>query len=99
MRAFCAKIVKHALFEKFIISLIVLNGVILGLETSSRVMAEYAQLLQAVSDFILLVFIVEAAIKIMAVAPRLSRYFGSGWNLFDFQLWCCRWCRARVNLQ
>lgn len=86
MRAFCAKIVKHALFEKFIISLIVLNGVILGLETSSRVMAEYAQLLQAVSDFILLVFIVEAAIKIMAVAPRLSRYFGSGWNLFDFSV-------------
>ncbi len=86
MRAFCAKIVAHALFEKIIIGLIVLNGVILGLETSSKVVAEYAQLLQAASDFILLVFIAEAAIKIIAVAPKLSRYFGSGWNLFDFSV-------------
>jgi len=45
MRAFCARVVQHALFEKTIIGLIVLNGVILGMETSSHWLAEYGTLM------------------------------------------------------
>lgn len=86
MRAFCARVVQHALFEKTIIGLIVLNGIILGMETSSHWLAEYGTLMDYASQFILLVFIVEAAMKIIAVAPQFSRYFGSGWNLFDFSV-------------
>jgi len=86
MKAFCEKIVHHGWFEKTIIGLIILNGVILGLETSSTVMQHYGKLLEWASDFILLVFILEALMKIIAVAPRFSRYFGSGWNLFDFSV-------------
>ncbi len=86
MKAFCKSVVSHRFFDKFIIGLIILNGVILGLETSSSIMAEYAGLLELVSDLILLVFIAEAAMKITAVAPRFKLYFGSGWNLFDFSV-------------
>jgi voltage-gated sodium channel len=35
---------------------------------------------------VLLVFIIEAGLKIIAVAPQLKRYFGNGWNLFDFSV-------------
>lgn len=86
MKAFCSNIVNHTLFEKFIIGLIVLNGVILGMETSSTLMASYGQWFEWISHFILFVFIVEAAMKITAVAPKLKLYFGSGWNLFDFSI-------------
>ncbi len=86
MKAFCEKIVEHTLFEKVIIGLIILNGVILGLETSSDIMQQYGSLLEKASDLILLVFILEAVMKITAVAPKFSRYFGSGWNLFDFSV-------------
>lgn len=86
MRAFCARVVQHALFEKTIIGLIVLNGIILGMETSSHWLAEYGTLMEYASQFILLVFIIEAAMKIIAVAPQFSRYFASGWNLFDFSV-------------
>ncbi len=84
MKAICASVVHHPLFDKVIIALIILNGVILGLETSSYVVQNYGEWLEFTSDIILLVFIVEAVMKITAVAPRFSRYFGSAWNLFDF---------------
>ncbi len=86
MKAFCEKTVNHAYFEKLIIGLILLNGVILGLETSSYMLAEYGLWMERLSDLILLVFIIEAAMKIIAVAPRVSLYFSSGWNLFDFSV-------------
>jgi len=86
MKAFCAKIVQHALFDKFIIGLILLNGVILGLETSTNLVQKFGTWMELASDFILLVFILEAALKITAVAPKFSRYFGSGWNVFDFSI-------------
>lgn len=86
MRVFCARVVQHALFEKTIIGLIVLNGIVLGMETSSHLQAEYGTQFEFVSQFILLVFIIEAVMKIIAVAPQFSRYFSSGWNLFDFSV-------------
>ena len=86
MKALCSRIVNHHFFEKIIIGLIILNGVILGMETSTGLVAQYGQLFELTSHFILLVFILEAAMKITAVAPRLKLYFGSGWNLFDFSV-------------
>ena len=86
MKAFCSGIVNHALFEKIIIGLIVFNGVILGMETSSTLVASYGYWFELASNLILLVFIVEAVMKITAVAPKFKLYFGSGWNLFDFSV-------------
>lgn len=86
MKAFCEKTVNHAFFEKLIIGLIILNGIILGLETSSYMNAEFGRWMEWASDLILLAFVIEAAMKIIAVAPRISRYFSSGWNLFDFSV-------------
>ena len=86
MKKFARKIVEQRLFEHFIIGLILLNGVVLGLETSPDIMAQYGQWLTLASDIILIVFVIEAALKITAVAPKFSLYFGNGWNLFDFSI-------------
>ncbi|WP_455218311.1 ion transporter [Kaarinaea lacus] len=86
MKKFAQSIVERRSFEYFIISLIVLNGVILGLETSPEIMSGYSDWLHFGNQFILGVFIIEAALKITAVAPRLRLYFGNGWNLFDFSV-------------
>ena len=86
MKALCSRIVNHHLFEKTIIGLIVLNGIILGMETSAPLVQQYGQLFDLLSGIILLVFVIEAAMKITAVAPRVNLYFGSGWNLFDFSV-------------
>lgn len=86
MQKMAQHIVKHRFFDGFIISLIVLNGAILGLETSPTVVAAYGYVLAWGHNIILAVFIIEAVLKISAVAPRWRLYFGDGWNLFDFSI-------------
>lgn len=84
MKKFAQTLVEKTAFEYFIVGLILFNAVILGLETSPEIVAEYDSWLRFGNQFILAIFILEAALKIIAVAPRLRLYFGNGWNLFDF---------------
>lgn len=86
MKKFAQTLVEKIAFEYFIVGLILLNAVILGLETSPEIVARYDGWLRLGNHFILGVFILEAALKIIAVAPRLKLYFGNGWNLFDFSV-------------
>ncbi len=86
MKKIALSIVEKSSFEYFIIGLILLNAVILGLETSPAIVAEYGDWLTLGNQLILGVFIIEALLKITAVAPKLKLYFGNGWNLFDFSI-------------
>jgi voltage-gated sodium channel len=86
MKRLALSIVEKPSFEYFIIGLILLNAVILGLETSPSIVAEYSEWLSLGNQLILGVFIIEALLKITAVAPKLKLYFGNGWNLFDFSI-------------
>jgi voltage-gated sodium channel len=86
MRAFAKSIVEARWFEPFMIGLILFNAVLIGLETSKDFAARYDDLLHLGNHIILGVFILEALLKITAVAPRFQLYFGNGWNLFDFTI-------------
>jgi voltage-gated sodium channel len=86
VKAFAARIVEATWFEPFMVGLIVFNALLIGLETSSTIAERFGDWLAFGNDAILVVFIVEAALKITAVAPRWRLYFGSGWNLFDLSI-------------
>ena len=86
MKAFAQRMVEARWFEPAMIGLILFNGVLIGLETSKEFTAAYDGWLHLGNDIILAIFIVEAALKITAVAPRFLLYFGNGWNLFDFSI-------------
>lgn len=86
IKAWAARIVDARQFEPFMIGLIIFNAILIGLETSKDIAASYGGWLHAGNDIILGIFIVEAALKITAVAPRYRLYFGNGWNLFDFSI-------------
>ena len=73
--------VEGPLIGRFIIALIVLNAVILGLETSPTVMAAAGPSLLLANDIIVAVFVLEIAIKWLAFGRQ---FFRSGWNWFDF---------------
>jgi len=79
-------LVRAPLFEYAIIGLILLNALILGLETNATLMANFGQWFELGQQLILAAFIIEALLKISAVAPRFKLYFGDGWNLFDFSI-------------
>jgi|SRR5688572_15782593 voltage-gated sodium channel len=84
MKAFAKRIVEDRRFEPIMIGLILFNALLIGLETSQTFVERYDGWLSIANDIILGVFIVEAVLKLAAVAPRFSLYFRSGWNLFDF---------------
>ena len=73
-------------FEYIIIGFIVLSAIVLGLETVPELVTSYGAWFDKIHQVVLAIFILEAAIKITAVTPRIGRYFGDGWNLFDFSV-------------
>ena len=81
---FADRLVNKAAFEYTIIALILLNGVFLGLATSPVLAQQYGDLLHLGNKIVLGVFIVEALLKMIALAPRVDMYFRDGWNVFDF---------------
>jgi len=68
-------------FTRFIIWLIIVNAAILGLETSPTMMDLMGEVLLWANKFILAIFVIEIALKLLAFGPR---FFRSGWNVFDF---------------
>ena len=80
----CSRLANAHSFEYFIIGVIIANGVLLGLETFPELNRQYGDLMHLGNQVALGIFIVEAAIKMLALAPRSHRYFRDGWNVFDF---------------
>ena len=68
-------------FQNFIISLIILNGITLGLATSKSFMADYGSFIELLDKLIIAVFTVEIILRIFV--HRLS-FFKDPWSLFDF---------------
>ena len=67
--------------QRTLIGLILINAVILGMETSPALMAAWGPWLVAVDHAILAIFVVEIGLRL--VVHRLS-YFRDPWNVFDF---------------
>lgn len=64
-----------------LIALILVNAVILGLETSPALMAQWGSWLSAADRTILAIFVIEIALRLFV--HRLA-YFRDPWNVFDF---------------
>ena len=69
------------LVQRSLIALILVNAVVLGLETSSKLMAGWGPWLIAADTAILAVFVVEISLRL--VAYRLA-FFRDPWSVFDF---------------
>ena len=72
---------ERASVQRFIIALIVLNGVILGIQTSVGLTDYFGLWLSLLDQFILAVFVLEIVLKLAASGRK---FFRSYWNLFDF---------------
>jgi voltage-gated sodium channel len=75
--------IESAPVRNVIIVLILVNAVILGMETSDRIMDRIGGVLIFANQVILAVFVVEILVKLFAFG---FRFFRSGWNVFDFAI-------------
>ena len=73
--------IENTTVQRILLAFILINAVILGLETSSDIMAAVGPYLIALDKVILAVFVVELTIRLFV--HRLA-FFKDGWNVFDF---------------
>lgn len=85
MSVMVKKFVNHRVFDNFITFVILLQAAILVLETISE-LKSYTLLFNLINAFVLSIFIVEAALKIVSSYPNMSKYFRNGWNILDFSI-------------
>ncbi len=70
-------------FQNFITVIIVINSLLIGLETFPSVMSKYGIIIDAFDLIILAMFTIEIALKIVIYR---ARFWTSAWNVFDFAI-------------
>ncbi len=73
--------IENIRIQRFLLALILINAIILGLETSPEVMTAVGPFLIALDKAILAVFVIELTIRLLV---HRFAFFKDGWNVFDF---------------
>src|SRR5262245_45351622 len=80
LRQHVLTLVESHRFTRVIVALILINAVILGAETFPGIMAKYGHLLDAVDHAILVIFVLELALRLFA---HRGAFFRDPWSWFD----------------
>ena len=88
--------IESAKTQNFILGVIILNALVLGLETSENAVKHAGDLLAVLDKIAIGIFISEITIKL--IVYRVG-FFKDGWNLFDFLLSQQRFCQLATVLQ
>lgn len=86
MVPYLRRLVASRNFNYFVLVIIILAGVLIGLETMPEFdpSSPYGRLVDQLQSVVLWLFVVEAAIKIASRGSRPWEYFYDPWNVFDF---------------
>jgi voltage-gated sodium channel len=86
MSSFCQRLIDSVVFQRFVLGLILVAGVLVGLETNAALMAQIGPWLGAADRLVLALFVVELLVRCGAHGARPWRFFRDPWNLFDFAI-------------
>ncbi|QGH33214.1 ion transporter [Gracilibacillus salitolerans] len=75
------KFVMHKRFNWFITGLIILNAILIGLETFPNIYEDYHSFFLVIDIIILTIFTIEVILKMVVLKKS---YFSNPWNIFDF---------------
>jgi len=79
---FLKRIVMTDWFNNFIVVIVIIAGILVGLQTSKHLQGNAVILM--IDTIILIIFVAEAVLKIMAEFPKPWRYLADVWNVLDF---------------
>lgn len=80
IKKFCTTLANNHVFELFIIGIILLNSVLIGVETYTA-----DPTIKLIQQIILYIFTFEIAVRFVA-ADNVKSFFTDAWNIFDFSL-------------
>ena len=84
MVPFCKKLTESNAFHYAILVVILVNSLVVGIETDNDVQQAHGATLHLLDLLILWVFIGELLLRLIAHVPAVERFFLDGWNVFDF---------------
>jgi voltage-gated sodium channel len=84
MTELARRLAHSATFQNFITLVIILAGILVGIETSPGAVALYGDWLHTLDRIVLCVFVAEICIKLAAEGNKPWRYFRDPFNVFDF---------------
>jgi len=71
-------------FQIFFIGIILLSGLVVGLDSYPKISDKYGTILHSLDSIILGLFVFEICVKLVSFGPRVHEFFKDGWNVFDF---------------
>ena len=77
------QLVDHSFFKKFIMGLIIVNAVILGLETSPKITELVGRELQLFDQVVIIIFCIELGLRVYA---KGLQFFRDPWGIFDLMV-------------
>lgn len=83
LREKVAKIVEHKHFTNIVMTIIIINALVIGIETNHKIYLPNQVLFFKLELMFLWIFTIEIAMRLYARRPWY-KFFTSGWNLFDF---------------
>src|SRR5687768_14313838 len=80
----CKRLVESRWFQNAVLGLIIVNALVMGLETWAALAARWAGLFRSLNGVVQGAFLVEITLRLVAHGSRPHRFFQNGWNVFDF---------------
>ncbi len=71
-------------FQNFVTFAIIVAGILVGMATYPEFSARHEGILELLNAIVLVVFIIEIVVKIIAEGKKPWLYFTDAWNIFDF---------------
>ncbi|SDK28984.1 ion transporter [Sediminibacillus albus] len=79
----CFYISQHPLFTNLIVGLIIINAILIGLETYSTIAVQYTEWLYISDKILLWIFTLEIGIRLIG-SRTAGDFFKDPWSIFDF---------------
>jgi voltage-gated sodium channel len=77
-------ITKASWFQNFITIIIILSGILVGLETYPNLHQDYIEVFDQIDTVFITVFCLEILLKVVSNGPKYWEFFYDPWNVFDF---------------
>jgi len=93
----CYRISESKQFGDFVTLMIIVAGVVIGIQTFDNLTTQQISILQALDQFIVAVFTLEMVLRIIGEEFEPWRYFYSSWNVFDAVVVIGSLCQSTGN--
>lgn len=97
MQQWAGRVVASSFFHRFMIGAIVASALLVGLETSQGLVAQWGPVFHTLDRVIVWIFTVEILLKLIGAGSQRLNWFRDPWNVFDTVIVVLCWIPAQTQ--